>query len=48
MPWYQETMKEVEGCLKPRGAAKRALIRGYPNGATLLIEDQEPLSEYIG
>ena len=34
MPWYQEMMKEVEDCLKPRGAVNQALIRGYPNGET--------------
>jgi ribosome modulation factor len=34
MPWRQEAMKDVVSCEKPRGAAKRALIRGYPNGVT--------------
>jgi hypothetical protein len=34
MPWRQEAMKDVVSCEKPRGAAKRALIRGYPNGET--------------
>ena len=34
MPWHQEAMKDVEGCDKPRGAAKQAEIRGFPNGAT--------------
>lgn len=27
-------MKDVVGCDKPRGAAKQALIRGFPNGET--------------
>jgi hypothetical protein len=34
MPWHQELMKDVDGCDKPRGAAERALIRGFPNGET--------------
>jgi hypothetical protein len=34
MPWHQEPMKDVGGCVKPRGAANRALIRGCPNGGT--------------
>lgn len=34
MPWHQEPMKDVGGCDKPRGAANRALIRGFPNGGT--------------
>ena len=34
MPWLVEAMKDVLGCDKPRGAAKQALIRGYPNGET--------------
>ena len=34
MPWRQEAMKDVVSCEKPRGAAKRALIRGFPNGET--------------
>ena len=32
IPWYQEAMKDVVGCDKPRGAVKLALIRGFPNG----------------
>ena len=27
----------------PRGAVKQALIRGYPNGETFLVETQETL-----
>ncbi|GBE17365.1 hypothetical protein BMS3Abin15_01209 [bacterium BMS3Abin15] len=34
MPRLKQTMKDVAGCDKPRGAAKQALIRGFPNGKT--------------
>ena len=34
MPWRRKAMKDVASCEKPRGAAKQALIRGSPNGAT--------------
>ena len=34
MPWQTGPMKDVAGCDKPRGAAKRALIRGFLNGET--------------
>ena len=34
MPWRQEAMKDVVSCDKLRGAAKQALIRGFPNGGT--------------
>jgi len=34
MPWHQEAMKDVGACDKPRGAGKRAIIRGFPNGVT--------------
>ena len=34
MPWQTGPMKDVGGCDKPRGAANRALIRGFPNGET--------------
>ena len=34
MPWRQKAMKDVVSCDKPRGAAKRALIRGSPNRET--------------
>ncbi len=34
MPRRREAMKDVVGCEKPRGAVKRALIRGCPNGET--------------
>ncbi len=29
-----EAMKDAVGCDKPRGAVKRALILGFPNGET--------------
>lgn len=47
MPWYQETMKEVEGCHKLRGAANQALIRRFPNGETHLGKPKISLLEYI-
>ena len=34
MPRQLEAMKDVAVCDKPRGADKRALIRGFPNGET--------------
>ena len=34
MPWHLEPKKDVAICDKPRGADKRALIRGFPNGET--------------
>ena len=34
MPWRETAMKDVASCDKPRGAAKQALIRGFPNGET--------------
>ena len=36
MPWHLEPKKDVAICDKPRGADKRALIRGCPNGETPL------------
>ena len=48
MPWCQEAMKDVVSCDKPRGAAKQALIRGFPNGETRLSKPQASLAEYIG
>jgi len=47
MPRRSKTKKDADGCEKPRGAAKRALIRGYPNGATRLVY-RAPVTEYIG
>ena len=48
MPWHLEPKKDVVICDKPRGADKRALIRGFPNGGTRpdLIRSLPP--EYIG
>ena len=40
MPWLSEAMKDVISCDKPRGGANILLIRGFPNGATLPVEDQ--------
>ena len=34
MPWHQESMKDVDGCDKPRGVAEQTVIRGFPNGET--------------
>jgi len=34
MPRQRKAMKDVVSCDKPRGAAKQALIRGFPNGET--------------
>lgn len=34
MPWQAVPMKDVWGCVKPRGVADRALIRGCPNEET--------------
>ena len=34
MSWRDEAMKDAVGCDKPRGAVKRALILGSPNGET--------------
>ena len=36
MPWQPEAMKDAVGSEIPRGAVKQALIRGCPNGETLL------------
>ena len=34
MPWRKQAMKDVASCEKLRGAAKRAVSRRFPNGAT--------------
>ena len=34
MPWHQESMKDVDGCDKPRLGAEQPLTRGFPNGET--------------
>lgn len=43
-------MKDVVTCDKPRGAGKRALIRGSPNRETLKYQSHvwQPPPEYIG
>ena len=46
MPWQQEAMKDVVDCVKPRGAVKLALIRGFPNGETHPF--RVSCTEYIG
>ena len=49
MPWRQEAMKDVASCDKLRGAAKQALIRRCPNGATQLGSYPGIIcTEYIG
>ncbi len=48
MPWYRESMKEVEDSLMLRGAVNHAVIRRFPNGGTRLLKQQASLSEYIG
>ena len=48
MPWRQEAMKDVVSCDKFRGAAKQALIRECPNGAThTRVMSGYPVDEYI-
>ena len=48
MPWYQEAMKEAEGCHKLRGAVNQALIRRFPNGETHLDKLKISIPEFIG
>ena len=48
MPWYQEAMKEAEGCHKSRGAVNQAMIREFPNGETQYSKAVLFLPEYIG
>ena len=48
MPWYQEAMKEAEGCHKLRGAVNQALIRRFPNGETHSGRPRVSLPESIG
>ena len=45
MPWLTEAMKDVISCDKPRGGANNRLIRGFPNGETLPVEDRKPARE---
>ncbi len=48
MPWYQEAMKEAEGCHKLRGAVNQAMIRRFPNGETHYGKTIVFISEFIG
>ena len=48
MPWHQEPKKDVTSCDKPRGAANKRYIRGFPNGETLTVKNRETYTEYIG
>ena len=41
MPRLSEAKKDVISCDKLRGGANSHYIRRFPNGATLLVEDQE-------
>ena len=47
MTWYQEAMKEVEGCHKLRGVVNQTVIRRFPNGETRLGRPKTFLFEYI-
>jgi len=46
--WYQEAMKEAEGCHKLRGAVNQAIIRRSPNGETYSGKTRMFISEFIG
>ena len=48
MPWHQEPMKDVTSCDKPRGAANKRDIRGFPNGETPMVKNHGTYTEYIG
>ncbi len=39
MPWHQEPMKDVTSCDKPRGAANKRYIRGFPNEETPMVKN---------
>ena len=39
MPRLSEAKKDVISCEKPRGIGTYEMIRGYPNGATRLLEE---------
>ena len=47
MPWHREPMKDATSCDKPRGAANRRYIRGFPNGETSHNELMWRIHEYI-
>ena len=40
-------MKDVTSCDKPRGAANKHYIRGFPNGETLMANNHEAYDESI-
>ena len=48
MPWQKKAMKDVASCDKPRGAANRHYIRGFPNGETHAGKTGIQPAEYIG
>ena len=48
MPWQKKAMKDVASCDKPRGAANRHYIRGFPNGETHWGKTSVQPAEYIG
>ena len=48
MPWHQEPKKDVTSCDKPRGAANKHYIRGFPNGETHTTKSRICRTEYIG
>src|SRR5438270_7808760 len=48
MPWQKKAMKDVASCDKPRGAANRHYIRGFPNGETRWGKTSVRPAEYIG
>ena len=48
MPWHQEPMKDVTSCDKPRGAANKHYIRGFPNVGTPMVKNHGTYTEYIG
>lgn len=48
MSWHREATKDVAACDKPRGAGKRALIRGFLNAETRRSEPPSPAAEFIG
>ena len=48
MPWRQKAMKDVVSCDKPRGAANKRLIRGFPNGETQCGKAALRMTESIG
>ena len=48
MPWQKKAMKDVASCDKPRRAANRHYIRGFPNGETHWGKTSVQPAEYIG